>query len=118
RDCVRPVPSPTLTTCWARFALTSNEHGRSAVGVRREAWGVRRGAWSVISRPFSFTGHWPLFSRHSPLFTPIVRPPSYRQRLFAEHDLDESSGSAVDAACVVLSRPGGSRSIAPEPMSA
>src|SRR5208283_2444859 len=29
---------------------------------------------------------------------PIMRPPSYRQRLFLEHDLGESSGSAVDAA--------------------
>ena|GEM_PF-4719658 len=27
-----------------------------------------------------------------------MRPPSYRQRLFLEHDLGESSGSAVDAA--------------------
>ena len=27
-----------------------------------------------------------------------MRPPSYRQRLFVEHDLGESSGSAVDAA--------------------
>ena len=26
-----------------------------------------------------------------------MRPPSYRQRLFVEHDLGESSGSAVDA---------------------
>src|SRR5271157_4616202 len=29
---------------------------------------------------------------------PIMRPPSYRQRLFLEHDLGESSGAAVDAA--------------------
>ena len=28
-----------------------------------------------------------------------MRPPSYRQRLFLEHYLGESSGSAVDAAC-------------------
>ena len=25
-----------------------------------------------------------------------MRPPSYRQRLFVEHDLGESSGSTVD----------------------
>ena len=42
-------------------------------------------------RLFDFTGHWPLFS-------PIMRPPSYRQRLFVEYDLGGSSGSAVDAA--------------------
>ena len=30
RGCVRPGPSPALTTCWARFALTSKERGRSA----------------------------------------------------------------------------------------
>jgi hypothetical protein len=42
-------------------------------------------------RLFNFTGHWPLFS-------PIMRPPSYRQRLFVEHYLGGSSGSAVDAA--------------------
>jgi len=42
--------------------------------------------------PYSLaTGHWPLFS-------PIMRPPSYRQRLFVEHDLGGSSGSAIDAA--------------------
>ena len=29
---------------------------------------------------------------------PIMRPPSYRQRLFLEHYLGESSGSAVEAA--------------------
>ncbi len=27
-----------------------------------------------------------------------MRPPSYRQRLFVEHDFGESSGSAVEAA--------------------
>ena len=42
--------------------------------------------------------HWPLFTRHSPLFSPTVRPPSYRQRLFVEHDLGEPSASAVAAA--------------------
>src|SRR5208337_338505 len=44
------------------------------------------------------TGFWPPFSCHSPLFSPTMRPPSYRQRLFVEHDLGEPSGSAVDAA--------------------
>ncbi len=42
--------------------------------------------------------HWPLFTRHSPLFFPTMRPPSYRQRLFVEHDLGEPSASAVAAA--------------------
>jgi hypothetical protein len=37
--------------------------------------------------PFGFTGHWPLFS-------PIMRLPSYRQRLYVEYYLGESSGSA------------------------
>ena len=35
---------------------------------------------------------------HVPLFSLIMRPPSYRQRLFVEHDLGESSGSPVDVA--------------------
>src|SRR5271157_5953520 len=35
---------------------------------------------------------------HVPLFSLIMRPPSYRQRLFVEHDLGESSGSTVDVA--------------------
>jgi len=39
----------------------------------------------------AFTGHWPLFS-------PIMRPPSYRQRLFVEHYPGKSSGAAVAAA--------------------
>src|SRR5271157_3045588 len=34
----------------------------------------------------------------NPSRNPILRPPSYRQRLFVEHYLGESSGSAVDAA--------------------
>ena len=38
----------------------------------------------------AFTGHWPPFS-------PIMRPPSYRQRLYVEYYLGESSGSAVAA---------------------
>src|SRR5208282_2366810 len=58
------VPSPTLTTCWARFALTSNEHGRSAVGVRREAWGVGRGALSLAPSASLATGHYSLATRH------------------------------------------------------
>ena len=40
---------------------------------------------------FRFTGHWPLFS-------PIMGPPSYRQRLFVEHYLGGSWGSAVNTA--------------------
>src|SRR5271166_3686825 len=46
---------------------------------------------SFVSHLFDFTGYWPLFS-------PIMRPPSYRQRLFVEYDLGESSRSAVNAA--------------------
>ena len=35
-------------------------------------------------RLFDFTGHY-----YWPLFSPIMRPPSYRQRLFVEYDLGE-----------------------------
>ena len=44
-----------------------------------------------LSPPFSsLRFHWPLFSL-------IMRPPSYRQRLFVEYYLGESSRPAVDA---------------------
>src|SRR5271165_5129766 len=44
------------------------------------------------------TDYWPLATVHVPLFSPIMRPPSYRQRLFVEHYLGGSLRSAVDAA--------------------
>ncbi len=49
------------------------------------------GMWAPLFSFFGITDPWPLFS-------PIMRPPSYRQRLFVEHDLGESSGSTVDVA--------------------
>ena len=42
--------------------------------------------------------HWPPVTGHWPLFSPIMRPPSYRQRLFVEHYPGKSSGAAVAAA--------------------
>ncbi len=91
----------------ASFVLSCNLPMTNA----RAAW-LRFGAFQS-PRFSSLQFHWPLFSCHSlysplppdplttgdrPLFSLIMRPPSYRQRLFVEHDLGGSSGSAIDAA--------------------
>src|SRR5208337_2838826 len=93
------IPGPALPTKGVAAVGTGAESGLCH-GVKRGAWGVRRGAVITLPSASLATGHcqWPLFSRHSPLFSPILRPPSYRQRLFVKYYLGESSGSAVDAA--------------------
>src|SRR5208282_488207 len=61
----------------------------------------RSGAFLIplLSPPsLSLRFDWPPATGHWPLSSPIMRPPSYRQRLFVEHYPGKSSGAAVAAA--------------------
>ena len=113
----RLQPPPRRHPCWFSRKLPASvkQRQRALVEIRRRPhhahlrdrlmiiqflWNSK-GPARIHFGPSSVQGLLPPFSPirfHWPLFSPIMRPPSYRQRLFVEYDLGGSSGSAVDAA--------------------